>query len=158
MVMNAGGSHLTALTSGSLGTVGHPTWSPDGTQIAFEDHGIFGFAARISVINSDGTANSQLPEKRNTRTDVREEAGSAPGGRGPRFAVIVRRPLFGSGCPIFYFHLHDSFPPDLTVLAAGAMKRNGPQTAEAQRGKGRRPDWTPSPHIQVNSEKFMGLP
>jgi Tol biopolymer transport system component len=48
-VMNSNGSDPHSLVSEPDGDV-HPTWSPDGAEIAF-----FGFGARINVIRTDGT-------------------------------------------------------------------------------------------------------
>jgi Tol biopolymer transport system component len=53
-LMGADGSNQHVLVSERLGDL-HPAWSPDGSQIAF-----FGFGARISVVNADGTGARQL--------------------------------------------------------------------------------------------------
>jgi Tol biopolymer transport system component len=91
MVMNADGSRLTTLTSGSFGVVGHPTWSPDGTKIAFEDQGTFGFPEKISVINSDGTNERVLLDTGGAFT---QPAWSPDG---TKIAVTANDQLPGSG-------------------------------------------------------------
>ncbi|MDQ6802357.1 MAG: hypothetical protein M3041_16170, partial [Acidobacteriota bacterium] len=60
IVMNADGTNIKVLTTGVHGTVRKPAWSPDGTKIAFEDQGIFGFPADVDIINADGTGFTNL--------------------------------------------------------------------------------------------------
>jgi Tol biopolymer transport system component len=55
-LMDAHGSNQRMIVGESLGDI-HPTWSPDGSRIAF-----FGYGARISVVNVDGTGVRHLTD------------------------------------------------------------------------------------------------
>jgi hypothetical protein len=94
LIMDPDGTIIKNLGSGFRGTVRNPTWSPDGSQIAFEDEGIFGFPSTISVINTDGTGLKMLL----TTGGFFSQPAWSPDGK--RIAVVANDLSPGSGTHI----------------------------------------------------------
>ena len=55
--MNADGSGVTTVVPGGEGTVGHPTWSPDGARLAFTK---CVYSCKVFTVSASGTDLLQL--------------------------------------------------------------------------------------------------
>jgi Tol biopolymer transport system component len=124
-VMNADGSGLTNLThnkSNESVEIGHPTWSPDGTMIAFDQQLMADQTTEIYVVNADG---SNLIRLTNDAISVASPAWSpdgkhiafftdvglaliTPDGTGRK--ILLRRTLESSPIP-------ESWSPDGRAIA-----------------------------------------
>ena len=92
VVVNADGTGLTALTPESGQEVGNPTWSPDGTQIAFERQ-----TPSSRRVRREPDRRGQLRRHRPHGVDARERLGRRISGVVARREADRVRPLRGGG-------------------------------------------------------------
>jgi hypothetical protein len=151
-VMNADGSNLTQLTASSADT--QPTWSPDGTKIAFtsfrNDTNLFGdniLTAQVFVMNADGSNQEPITFPNSAAFDS-QPAWSPDGGR----IAFVHYGFDGAGVDGGYGEIWTVNPDGsgLAQLTAEPSLDPNPITKD-------RPSWSPDgTRIAFTSEVCCG--
>jgi hypothetical protein len=105
--MNADGSNQTNLSNNNNATDAHPSWSPDGTKIAFFSARHGGGAFQIYVMDADGSGQKNISN--NLANDYFPDWGTASAAEPPE---------------------EDTTPPTLTVPEDIVVEATGEQGAE----------------------------
>lgn len=109
-VMKADGSNITRLTSGATPT-GNPTWSPDGSKIAFRSFRD-GSTSNIYVMNADGSDQRKLID-----TEGANDSEPAWSPDGAKIAFVVSRIAVASNAEIHVASANGSGATRLTDSA-----------------------------------------
>jgi Tol biopolymer transport system component len=124
--------------SGGVGTLGNPTWSPDGTRIAFTVN--YGYSGgELYVANADGTGARRL-----LAHDGWDDID-------PRWSPDGRYIAFAAGVNQLGTALHDIWLVDLTTGLVGTVARH--PTWEL-----RRPAWSPDGRWLVFTARYQDNP
>jgi Tol biopolymer transport system component len=92
-ILDRSGEHQYRLTWNGR----HPTWSPDGSRIAFERQGPLGYYEGIYIIDADGTNERQIDRDLYTITHIWDWSND-----GQRLLVMVEQYVEGSSKPESY--------------------------------------------------------
>jgi Tol biopolymer transport system component len=132
-LMNADGSGKRMLTDGSVGTDEDPTWSADGTRIAFTRD-----SEDVWVMNADGSGHKNLTNT--AQGDEIDPAWSPDGTRIAYTRIGCEAPNFGATC-VFVMNADGSGQRNLTTETSLSQCPNSP--CYFHNGASRQPAWSP---------------